>query len=37
MSPLALLMTGPMKKCIDADLEDVKAAAEAAARPIEHV
>jgi carbon monoxide dehydrogenase subunit G len=37
MSPLALLMTGPMKKCIDADLEDLKDAAEAAARPFEHV
>jgi Polyketide cyclase / dehydrase and lipid transport len=37
MSPLALLMAGPMKKCIDADLEDLKTAAEAAARPIEHV
>ena len=37
MSPLALLMTGPMKKCIDADLEDLRVAAEAAARPIVHV
>lgn len=37
MSPLAALMTGPMKKCIDADMEDVKAAAEASARPVEHV
>lgn len=31
MWPLAMLMTGPMKKCIDADLEDIKVAAEAAA------
>ena len=37
MSPLSLLLIGPMKKLIDADLEDVKAAAEAVARPIEHV
>lgn len=34
MSPLATLMIGPMKKVIDADLEDVKAAAEAMAQPV---
>ena len=34
MSPLAMLMMGPMKKVIDADLEDVKAVAEAVAQPV---
>ena len=28
MSPLGKLMSGPMKKCIDKDLEDIKAAVE---------
>ena len=37
MSPLAMLMTGSLKKCIDASLEDLKVAAEAAARPDEHL
>lgn len=35
MSPLAPLMIGPMKKCIAADLEDVKATAELKARQLE--
>ena len=37
MSPLALLMMGPMKKCIDADLEDIKRVAEAKAQPVEYI
>ena len=37
MSPLAILMTGSMKKCVDANLEDIKTAAEAVAQPIEHL
>lgn len=36
LTPLSMLMMGPMKKVIDADLEDVKAAAEAVAAPVEH-
>lgn len=36
MTPLAGLMVGPMKKCIAADLEDVKAVAESKARQLEN-
>ena len=35
MSPLSKLMMGPMKKCIAADLEDVKSLAEAKAGHLE--
>ena len=37
MSPLAILMIGPMKKCIEADLDDLQAVAESRAQPVEHV
>jgi len=37
MSPLSLLMVGQMKKCIDADLEDIKRVAEAKAQPVEYI
>ena len=37
MSPLALLMSGPMKKCMEADLDDLRAVAESRAQPVEHV
>lgn len=36
MSPLSALMMGPMKKCIAADLEDVKSVAESRARQLEN-
>jgi len=35
MSPLSKLMMGPMKKCIGADLEDLKSVAEAKAKQLE--
>ena len=37
MSPLSMLTIGSMKKCVDADLEDVKRMAESVAQPIEHL